>query len=136
MTQAAPDEGDFRVRAAAARRGRMRMRLLDAVMAIYAPDGQGERAVVDDVVVQAGVSRGTFYKYFDALDDAVTEVGRRNADDMMRAFAEVFAPEDDPVLRAIGGPMLALARAAMDPRWASFTARVDYVEHLSRHAPL
>jgi AcrR family transcriptional regulator len=114
----------------------MRTRLLDAIMAVYAADGRGERAVIDDVVGQAGVSRGTFYKYFNTLEAAVVAVGQRNADDMMQALADVFGAADDPLRKAVGGPLLALARAAMDPHWASFTARVDYVERLSRPAPL
>jgi AcrR family transcriptional regulator len=131
-----PPPADFRARAAGRRRERMRERLLDAVLAIYAADGRGERAVVDDLVQAAGVSRGTFYKYFNTLAEAVAEVGRRDADDALRAYVQIFEPETDPLVKVAGGPLLGLARAGFDPRRAAFTGRVDFAQVLDVPPPL
>ena len=55
---------DHRVRVAGERRERMRKRLLDAVMAMYARNPHGGPPLIDDVIAEADASKATFYKYF------------------------------------------------------------------------
>src|SRR3546814_12397923 len=90
MTSTAPasvgPDPDFRIRVAADRRERMRARLLDAVLDLYQPGRGGAHLVIDDVIQAAGVSRGTFYKYFDSLEEAVDELGERMAAGTIAAF--------------------------------------------------
>lgn len=122
---------DFRVRVAAERRERMRLRLLDAVLDLNQPGG-GPPAVIDDVVRRADVSRGTFYKYFDSVDAAVVALGEALTASLITDFEAAFEGEPDPAVRAIGGVAIVIARSWHDPRWAGFTSRVDYVDFFAR----
>jgi AcrR family transcriptional regulator len=134
MTNAAPVSSavDPRTAAAAVRRARMRERLLEAVLDLYQP-GQGSGGlVIDNVIRAADVSRGSFYKYFDSLDAAVNELGERLAADLIADFRRLFDENADPLVRAIGGAMMAMVRAWHDPRWGGFTCRVDYVDYFAR----
>ncbi|MDB6061261.1 MAG: TetR/AcrR family transcriptional regulator [Verrucomicrobiaceae bacterium] len=127
---------DFRVRVAQEKRTRMRARLLSAILDIYLPNERGGAAVIDDVVQKANVSRGTFYKYFDSLDEAVAALGQEMAAEMLLAFERLFSGNADPAIAAAAGTLLTLTRAAMEPRWAAFTARVDFVVYLSQRNPM
>ena len=110
----------------------MRERLLDAVLDLYQP-GQGSGSlVIDDVIRAAGVSRGSFYKYFDSLDAAVNELGERMTADLIADFRRLFDDVTDPLVRAVGGAAMAMARGWHDPRWGGFTCRVDYVDYFAR----
>ncbi|MCB4858952.1 MULTISPECIES: TetR/AcrR family transcriptional regulator [unclassified Sphingobium] len=134
MTDAVPVSPavDPRTAAAAIRRARMRERLLDAVLDLYQP-GQGSGSlVIDDVIRAADVSRGSFYKYFDSLDAAVNELGERMTADLIADFRRLFDDVTDPLVRAVGGAAMAMARAWHDPRWGGFTCRVDYVDYFAR----
>lgn len=134
MTGAAPASPavDPRTAAAAIRRARMRERLLDAVFDLYQP-GQGSGSlVIDDVIRAADVSRGSFYKYFDSIDAAVNELGERMTADLIADFRGLFDDVADPLVRGVGGAVMAMARAWHDPRWGGFTSRVDYVDYFAR----
>jgi len=134
MTSAAPVSPavDPRTAAAAIRRARMRERLLEAVLDLYQP-GQGSGSlVIDDVIRAADVSRGSFYKYFDSLDAAVNELGERMTADMIADFRRLFDDGEAPLVRAVGGSIMAMVRAWHDPRWGGFTCRVDYVDYFAR----
>ncbi len=134
MTIPAADD-DFRVRAAADKRERMRARLIAATMDAFADAGTGRPPVIDDVIRAADVSRGTFYKYFDSLDEVLAEIGRQMADEMLASVDRLFAGVDDAALRAAAGPLMAMARAAMEPRHAAFIARVDFIDFLGGEDP-
>ena len=129
LTSTGPE--DFRVRVAAERREKMRNRLLDAVLELYQP-GAGLHLVIDDVIRVADVSRGTFYKYFDSLEQAVDALGEQMAEAMIRDFRQLFDGESDAAVRAIGGAAMTMVRAWHDPRWAGFTCRIDYVDYFAR----
>ena len=125
----APAE-DFRVRVAAEKRDRMRARLIAATMDAYLDAGTGRPPVIDDVIRVAEVSRGSFYKYFDSLDEVLAEIGRHMADEMLSSVERLFAGVDDAAVRTAAGPLMAMARAAMEPRHAAFIARVDFIDFL------
>ena len=111
MSDAAPAPADVdpRTAAAAIRRARMRERLLDAVLDLYQP-GQGSGSlVIDDVICAAGVSRGSFYKYFESLDAAVNELGERMTADLIADFRRLFDDVTDPLVRAVGGAAMAIS---------------------------
>ena len=115
---------DHRVRVARERRERMRRRLLESVMAVCSGESVRAPAVIDDVVQHADVSRGTFYKYFDSLDQAISELGSQLADEMTAGIAEIYDVLTDPMMRTATGFQLFLIRAYMDPHWGAFIARI------------
>lgn len=126
---------DFRVRVAAEKRDRMRARLIAATMDAYVEAGVGRPPVVDDVVRIAEVSRGTFYKYFESLDEVLAEIGRQMAGEMLSSFERLFKGIDDGAVRSAAGPLMAMARAAMEPRHGAFIARVDFIDFLGGEDP-
>jgi AcrR family transcriptional regulator len=125
------EDSDFRSRVAREKRTRMRARLLDATLDLYGRPGRPGPAVIDEIVRQAGVSRGTFYKYFMSVEEVVGELGRAMADEMIRSMAVVTDGLADPAERVAACPLMPLARAAMQPRWAAFTGQVDYIAFLA-----
>ena len=129
-----PATEDFRVRVAAERRERMRARLLDALLALHAPGAEVGALLIDDVIRAAGVSRGSFYKYFGTVEEAAIALGEQLTAALIADFEVLFGAEPDPAARAIGGVVMTIARAAADPRWAAFTSKVDYVDFFVRHA--
>jgi AcrR family transcriptional regulator len=87
---------DHRVRVAREKRERMRDHLLGAVLAVYpGKPGQGP-AVTDDVIRVAKVSRGTFYKYYPSLEEAVAELGAKLAAEMVAAIGALYDSLEDP----------------------------------------
>jgi AcrR family transcriptional regulator len=126
---------DFRVRVAAQKRERMRARLIAATQDAYLTGDPNRAPVIDDVIREAGVSRGTFYKYFDSLDEILAEIGQQVADEMLTTYDRLFAATDDPAVRIAVGPLMAMARAAMEPRHGAFVARVDFVAYLGGEDP-
>lgn len=120
---------DFRTRVGAEKRARMRERLMLATFDAYAGSTPGTRPVIDDVIRVAGVSRGTFYKYFESLDEILPELGQRLASEMVATYEQLFGQVADPAVRTAGGPLLTLSRAAMEPARVAFTSRVDFVQY-------
>lgn len=129
---AIPDEHlDFRTRVGAEKRARMRERLMQATFDAYAGSTPGTRPVIDDVIRVAGVSRGTFYKYFESLDEILPALGQRMASEMVSTYEQIFGQIADPAVRTAGGPLLTLSRAAMEPARVAFTSRVDFVQYFN-----
>jgi AcrR family transcriptional regulator len=117
---------DHRVRVARQRRDRTRTELLQAVLAVYPGDGANGAAVIDDVIREAGVARGTFYKYFPSLEDAVAELGTQLANEMAASYAVAFKEVEDPIERAAMGFLLTMFRAAIEPRWGMFVTHLNH----------
>lgn len=124
MTQ---ELGDHRIRVAAQRRDKMRKRLLEAVMTTYAVRLQQGPPLVDEVVAEADVSRATFYKYFDSVDEAIAELGQKLVDEMVESLINLYGGTGDAYFRLSTGILLFLLRSVNDPLWAAFVARTDYL---------
>lgn len=124
LTRAAVMQGDHRVRVAAQRRERMRSHLLRSVVSVCSDPTNRDSGAVNEVVRSAGVSRGTFYKYFDSLDQAITELGVQLADEMTEGIFDVYDVIEAPAERAATGFLMFLLRAAAEPEWGAFVARM------------
>jgi len=116
---------NYRARVARERRERMRAHLLNSVMIVCSGENGSNSAVIEDVIRHADVSRGTFYKYFDSLDQAMGELAREMADDMASGgIIHVYDVIEDPLTRTAAGFLLYLTRALIDPQWGAFVCRV------------
>jgi len=120
------NESDFRVLAARRKRERMRTRLLDATMEVCGQVGHGERAVIDDVIRAADVSRGTFYKYFASLNEARRALGQHLTNELVESVGPMFVNVTDPTLRTAAGWILIMSRAVGDPAWGAFALRTEH----------
>jgi len=83
-SESQPAPANHRVRVGRERRQKTRAHLLCAVLQVCSNESARSPAVIDDVAGYADVSRGTFYKYFDSLDQAIAELGNQLAEEMMR----------------------------------------------------
>jgi AcrR family transcriptional regulator len=79
----------------------MRARLLDSALALVAKRGVAA-ASIDDIISAARVSRGTFYKYFDAPDTLLRELALELTNDILRAV-HPWSSSDDPAARIAHG---------------------------------
>jgi len=119
-------EPDFRTRSAMRKRHKMRERLLQATMDVCGSVGPGEQAVIDDVIRAAGVSRGTFYKYFSSLEEARSSLGQFLTNDLVEGLGAMFEDVSNPVQRTASGWILIMARAAIHPTWGAFVIRTEH----------
>ena len=89
---------DHRPRVAAERRERMRTRLLESALIVFARKGPAA-SVIQDVVAQAGVSQGTFYNYFRTQDELFDALAQTISCEVVRAIESVIDPLEDPALK-------------------------------------
>ena len=115
---------DHRVRVGRERAERMRARLLQSVLTVCSGEGRREPAVIDDVIRDAQVSRGTFYKYFNSMHQATAELGMQLAEEMVLGMLSVYDVLEDPVMRTATGFQMFLLRSIIDPQWGSFIAHI------------
>jgi AcrR family transcriptional regulator len=90
-------------------RAERRLQILDAARDVFAKRGYA-RATVDDIVVEAGVARGTFYLYFDDKRQAFGELVDRFADQITGVIQRIVT--DDPE-RPISEQVLENTRAIL-----------------------
>ena len=125
---------DVRVRVARRKRERMRKRLLSAALSIFLRDRGGSPAIAEDVIKAAGVSRGTFYKYFNSVEEAADEVGQQLADEAVRELIRaVSGQERSPIQRAALGAQMLMSRAVVQPAWGGFVSRSDHLSQDSTY---
>jgi AcrR family transcriptional regulator len=83
-----------------------------------------ESVTVDDVVLEAGVAKGTFYVHFKDLPELTAAV----ADELVKAIDDLLQPVrlslNDPALRIAYGCSCFIDRALADPAWAGVAARM------------
>ena len=118
---------DHRTRVANDKRIRMRARLVAAIMELWPSTQSGVSVVIDDVVKAASASRGSFYKHFASLEEALDAIGRHLADEMTVGLMPVYDTLPNPLHRTAAGFQLFQWRAAFDPVWARFVSRTDHL---------
>jgi len=104
----------------------MRATLLQSVLHVCSaavPNGNGV-ASIDDVIRHADVARGTFYKYFTSMDEAIAELGLFLANEMTAGILSVYDVLESPPMRTATGFQMFLVRAMLQPRWGGFIARL------------
>lgn len=113
---------DHRPRVGAERRGRMRSRLVQGALQVFAERGI-DASVIDDLIRTAGVSRGTFYNYFRTNEELLVAVSGALSDELMRLVDPVVREERDPATRIATGIRLFLELFRANPHLCAFMAR-------------
>lgn len=113
---------DHRSRVAQERRERMRQRLIESAMLVFAEKGV-DASVIDDVIAAAGVSRGSFYNYFRTNAELLGAVGERLGNEMMEIIEPVVGGLADPAMRVATGLRLYLQLAVDYPLLGRFVSR-------------
>lgn len=115
---------DHRILSARIKREKMRLRILEATVRVFAR-AVNDTPVIEDVVKEAGIARGSFYKYFNSLDQALVAAGTAANDRMIADIEFVYGILKEPWQRASVGLRLYMVRALHDPAWATFIKRMD-----------
>lgn len=105
------------------RRAQMRSVLVEAAMQLFARQGV-DATTIDEIVVLAGVAKGTFYNYFTDRADIARAVAAAIRHEFNAAVAELNEGIDDPAVRVSRGVRLFMAIVARDPVKASMLARI------------
>jgi AcrR family transcriptional regulator len=117
-----PDKpNDHRPRVAAERRERMRKRLIESAMIVFADKGVGA-SVIPDVVAAAEVSQGSFYNYFRTNEELLVAVGDELSGEMVLLIEPVVGDIADPAVRVATAVRCYLHLARSHPLLARFLA--------------
>lgn len=119
----ASEARDHRTLVGAQRRERTRMRLVESAMLVFAERGT-DGSVIEEVIATAGVSRGTFYNYFDSNEALFAAVAEEVGNQMLLLVDPVVLRQPDPAARVATGVRLMLRIARAHPHLAAFMARV------------
>lgn len=110
---------DHRSRVGAERRERMRARLVECALAVFAERGVGA-SVIQEVIATAEVSQGTFYNYFRTNDELLAAVAEELSNELIADIEAVVQQHEDPAMRLAVGMRLYLHRARQFPLFARF----------------
>lgn len=103
---------------------KMRRHLLQSVLQVCSGRTAGGAPVIDDIIRHAEVARGTFYKHFDSLEQAMTELAVQLGEEMTHSILSVYDVLHDPVMRTATGFQLFLIRAMIEPQWGAFITHI------------
>lgn len=117
-----PNSTDHRSRVAQERRERMRQRLIESALLVFAEKGV-DASVIDDVIAAANVSRGSFYNYFRTNTELLGAVGEQLGNEMMRVIEPLVGVIADPAARIATGLRLYLWLAQEYPLLGRFVSR-------------
>jgi TetR/AcrR family transcriptional regulator, ethionamide resistance regulator len=118
-----PRVDDYRVAVGAARRKRMRDRILQSTMRAVAQAPGDAQVTVEDILTWGGISRGTFYNHFTSADEAVSSVGSMLADEFSESVFRLRGGIDSPPRHIAVADHLFLIRAVIEPAWGAYVVR-------------
>lgn len=116
---------DHRTRVGAERRARMRQRLVESAMLVFAEKGV-DASVIDDVLVAAKIARGTFYYYFRTNHELLTAASEEILNEMLGLIEAVVGRYEDPAKRIAVGLRLYFHTARKYPLFAKFISRSGF----------
>ena len=103
----------------------MRARLFESALVLAASEGP-EAVSIDDVIRVAKVSRGTFYKYFDAPRSLLQELAAEVSRAVIETMDPLVAPLDDVAERVAVGVRTALRLVRAHPILGDFMVRAGW----------
>jgi len=113
---------DHRTRVAAVRRLRMRGRLLESAMIVFAQKGIAS-SVIPDVIAAAEVSQGSFYNYFRTNDDLFEALAHELSDEFILMIESAIGGIEEAALKVATG-MRAYLRMA-----TSYKVVGQFIDH-------
>ena len=111
------------------RREETRRRLMESALGVFARNGY-ERATVDEIVREAGFSKGAFYVHFEAKEDIFWAMLEERISRQLTAFRELV-DADVPVARNLETVLRSIfALNRDDPLWSALF--MEFAAHASR----
>jgi AcrR family transcriptional regulator len=123
MATRAAKKQDHRARVGRERSARTESRILEAALRVFAEMGP-DAPKIDDFVVAAGISRGTFYNHFESVDELLEATSEWTTRELLETIEAALEGIEGPVMRLGVGLRLFLTKAHADPIWCRFVARV------------
>ncbi|MFI5297622.1 MAG: TetR/AcrR family transcriptional regulator [Polyangiales bacterium] len=114
---------DHRTRVGAERSARTESRILAAALQVFADLGP-DAPKIDDFVLAAGISRGTFYNHFQSVEELLSATSEWTTRETIETIEAALDGIEGPALRYGVGTRLFFAKAKSDPVWCRFVARV------------
>jgi len=125
-----PREVHPRTTSGQAQKMRTRAAIIRAAIPVFARHGP-DIPVIDDFVKAAGVSRGTFYNYFQTTRDLLDATMEQISNDLIETIIPAVADETNPVIRLATAARLFYRKARLDPVFRAFLGSVSGVGHLA-----
>jgi len=116
---------DHRTRVGAEKRERMRKRLVECAMLVFAEKGV-DASVIDDVLGAAKIARGTFYYYFRTNHELLSAASDEILNEMLGLIEAVVSEYEDPAKRIATGLRLYFHTARKYPLFAKFISRSGF----------
>ncbi len=113
---------NHRSRVAAERRERTRTRLLHSALLVFSQ--KGPQALIEDVIAQAGMARGSFYNYFKTNEELLVAVASEINNELLRAIDPVVQCRSEPIERVACGARLLLHAVTRFPQFGSFMSQL------------
>jgi AcrR family transcriptional regulator len=114
---------DHRPRVAAEKRLRMRRKLIENALLVFAEKGV-DASVIEDVIGAAGVSRGTFYNYYRTNAELQLAASDELGNEIVQQIENQTRDNRSPAARICTGVRLYLGAARQFPLFARFVARL------------
>ena len=97
------------------------IKILDATLTVYAKNAGIRPFTAEDIMEEAEISRGTFYRYYGSAADAETSLGHYLTNEIRTQIETIagYSPERPAIRSAVGAQALML-RGACDPEWGKF----------------
>jgi AcrR family transcriptional regulator len=98
--------------------------LLESALLVFSQ--KGPQAVIEDVIAQAGMARGSFYNYFRTNEELLAAVASEISNELLRAIDPAVQLLDDPVERIARGARLLLHAVTQFPLFGAFMVRLPF----------
>lgn len=108
------------------KRERTRSHLIESAYRVCARK-ETDAVTIDDIIAEAGVSRGTFYNYFQTREDVLRAVAASLSDVMNQKIWTQYAAIADPAERMAIGLRQFLHQAMRDATWGWVIVRIGLV---------
>lgn len=117
-----PSPLNHRTRVGELRREKTKARLLKGALKVFADHGP-DATVVDLIIRETGVARGTFYNYFQNNQALFIEVAKEVSNEIIRIVDPLVQQQDDPAARIACGVCTVINLAIAYPLFAQFVSR-------------
>ena len=104
------------------RRGKTRAKLVKGAVHVFSRHGVDAR-VIDLIIKEAGVSRGTFYNYFRTNEELFIAAAEEVSSEIIRVVDPIVLKQSDPAASIACGVSLVIKLANAYPIFAEFIVR-------------
>ncbi|MDR3454183.1 MAG: TetR/AcrR family transcriptional regulator [Rhodoferax sp.] len=113
-----------------AQKAKTRELIIQSAIPVFAKHGP-DSPVIDDFVQAAGISRGTFYNYFQTTRELLDAAMARLSDEVIATIVPVVEGEPNPVIRFASAARMYYRKATLDPLFGQFLGSVSSVGALA-----